>query len=96
MDFTTFEKFEAFVQNIPETSRLAFVTSGGTLINFDRENRIKIENYSSGIRGAICAEELLINNYYVIFLYNEDSFLPFLHNLNIKEYIHIYKLTFAL
>jgi hypothetical protein len=85
MEISTLEKLEAFLQEIPDTSRIALVTSGGTLINYESDTRIKIDHFSTGNRATLCIEELLINNYYVILLYREETSLPFIHNIQVKE-----------
>jgi hypothetical protein len=79
------EKLFTFLNSITPNERIALISSGGTLINLDIEQNIKIENYSKGLRGAICAEELLKNNYFVIFLYREDSYKPFTHNIKCED-----------
>jgi len=39
-----------------------------------------IDNFSTGLRGAICAEYFLRNGYAVLFLYRKGSCFPFLRH----------------
>lgn len=75
------ELVDSFLNSVPSNERIALISSGGALIELNIEENIKIENYSKGLRGAICTEELLKNNYYVVFLYRDDSYRPFIHNI---------------
>jgi hypothetical protein len=78
------DKFFNFVGEIQPTEKIAFITSGGSLIDRDLINCIEIHNYSSGRRACEFAEEFMKNNYYVIFLYRENSAIPYIHHIDIK------------
>ena len=43
------EKVNTFLNSIPPNERIALITSGGALIDFNIEENIKIENYSKGL-----------------------------------------------
>jgi hypothetical protein len=78
------DKFSNFVAEIQPMEKIAFITSGGSLIERDLINCVEIHNYSSGRRACEFAEEFLKNNYYVIFLYRENSAIPYIHHIDIK------------
>ena len=61
------------------------ITSGGTSVRLEKNTVRTIENFSTGKRGALSAEEFLKNDYNVIYLYRENSCLPFYNKLNIRE-----------
>jgi phosphopantothenate---cysteine ligase (ATP) len=45
------------------------VTSGGTSVPLEINTVRSIENFSTGLRGALSAEEFLKKGYFVIFLH---------------------------
>uniref|UniRef100_A0A1I7XS39 DFP domain-containing protein n=1 Tax=Heterorhabditis bacteriophora TaxID=37862 RepID=A0A1I7XS39_HETBA len=57
--------------------RIAFITSGGTKVNLEKNTVRFIDNFSMGTRGAASAEYFLDVEYAVIFLYREESLKPF-------------------
>jgi len=52
----------------------------------ERNTVRSIENFSTGKRGSICAEEFLKKNYIVIFLYRNNSLMPFFNHFSLKEF----------
>ncbi len=84
MEKLEIEKFSNFLSEIPPTEKIAFITSGGTLIDRDLCNCLEIQHFSTGKRACLCAEDLLIGNYFVVFLHRENSSIPFMHNLDMK------------
>lgn len=79
------EKIENFLTKLEPGDRIAFITSGGSLIYCYPESSITINNHSEGKRSSKCAEEFLKLNYKVIFLHREESFTPFIHYLTVPE-----------
>lgn len=61
--------------------KLAFITSGGCSVKLEKNTVRKIVNFSTGTRGALSAEYFLKKGYDVIFLYKEDSKIPFYHKI---------------
>jgi len=61
------------------------ITSGGTSVRLEKNTVRTIENFSTGKRGALSAEEFLKNDYNVVYLYRENSCLPFYNKLDIRE-----------
>ncbi|URH28196.1 hypothetical protein V_ds_00075 [Fowlpox virus] len=51
--------------------RVALVTSGGTRVSLEKKPVRFLENFSTGMRGAISVEKLIENGYSVCFLYRE-------------------------
>ncbi|KJH50993.1 DNA / pantothenate metabolism flavoprotein [Dictyocaulus viviparus] len=72
-------KVQAFLE-INRTNLLAFITSGGTKVNLEKNCVRFIDNFSMGTRGAASAEYLLKAEYAVIFLHREESLKPFSRN----------------
>ncbi|KAK6746012.1 hypothetical protein RB195_012240 [Necator americanus] len=56
---------------------IAFITSGGTKVNLEKNCVRFIDNFSMGTRGATSAEYFLKAGYAVIFLHREESLKPF-------------------
>mmetsp|Transcript_36997 Transcript_36997/g.92085 ORF Transcript_36997/g.92085 Transcript_36997/m.92085 type:complete len:329 (-) Transcript_36997:88-1074(-) len=67
----------AFVAGLPPDARIAVVTSGGTTVPLERNTVRFIDNFSTGGRGAACAEGLLGAGYAVIFVTRRGSVFPF-------------------
>lgn len=65
--------------------RVILITSGGTSVRLEKNTVRSIENFSTGKRGALSAEEFLKNDYNVVFLHRENSCLPFYNKLEIRE-----------
>ena len=86
------EKLINFILNIPEQtnnskSKVVLITSGGTSIKLEENTVRTIENFSTGKRGALCAEQFLLKDYYVIFLYREGSHKPFSNHFSVEEFM---------
>jgi hypothetical protein len=64
---------------------VALVTSGGTTIPLEKNTVRFIDNFSTGNRGAACAEYLLSRGYAVIFLTRTGSAAPFTRHLQAKS-----------
>jgi phosphopantothenate-cysteine ligase len=73
------ERVNAFVEHHGsiEGRKIACVTSGGTTVPLEKNTVRFIDNFSTGARGAGCAESFLIEGYAVIFLHRVGSLLPF-------------------
>ncbi|VDL74763.1 unnamed protein product [Nippostrongylus brasiliensis] len=84
-------KFESAVSKVEtflaanSEKRIAFITSGGTKVNLEKNCVRFIDNFSMGTRGAASAEYFLKADYAVIFLHREESLKPFSRN-----YPHIF------
>lgn len=63
--------------NVRSGRRIALVTSGGTTVPLERRTVRFIDNFSTGTRGAACAERLLDHGYAVVFLHRRSSKRPF-------------------
>eukprot|EP00188_Purpureofilum_apyrenoidigerum_P005327 Plantae.Rhodophyta-Purpureofilum_apyrenoidigerum.ctg6850.p1 GENE.Plantae.Rhodophyta-Purpureofilum_apyrenoidigerum.ctg6850~~Plantae.Rhodophyta-Purpureofilum_apyrenoidigerum.ctg6850.p1 ORF type:complete len:296 (+),score=41.72 Plantae.Rhodophyta-Purpureofilum_apyrenoidigerum.ctg6850:226-1113(+) len=71
-----------------EGRRIVVITSGGTIAPLEKSMVRFIDNFSTGTRGAISAEEYLkssgtTTSYAVIFLHRRGSPLPYLRRLDI-------------
>ncbi|CAJ0597428.1 unnamed protein product [Cylicocyclus nassatus] len=56
---------------------IAFVTSGGTKVNLEKNCVRFIDNFSQGTRGAASTEYFLKAGYAVIFLHRDETLKPF-------------------
>jgi len=56
---------------------ICLVTSGGTAVDLEKNAVRCLDNFSTGLRGAISVEELLKRGYAVIHLWREGSASPF-------------------
>lgn len=65
--------------------KVAFITSGGTSVPLERRTVRAIENFSTGRRGALSAEQFLKHNYMVIFLYRDTSLQPFFCHFTLQQ-----------
>lgn len=81
------EKWNSFKNKLNKESKIVFITSGGTSIRLERNTVRSIENFSTGKRGALCAENFLESNYNVVFLFRTDSCKPYLHKMSIEKYL---------
>ncbi|EYC14250.1 hypothetical protein Y032_0041g430 [Ancylostoma ceylanicum] len=70
------EKVQAFLDANKDLP-VAFITSGGTKVNLEKNCVRFIDNFSMGTRGAASAEYFLKAGYAVIFLHREESLKPF-------------------
>lgn len=66
-----------FLESLDDSTRLAFVTSGGTDVPLEKNTVRSIVNFSTGTRGALSAEHFLRQGYAVIFLTRRGSKAPF-------------------
>lgn len=66
-----------FVRELAPGQRVAVVTSGGTTVPLEKNTVRYIDNFSTGGRGAACAEGLLSAGYRVIFVTRRGSAFPF-------------------
>jgi phosphopantothenate-cysteine ligase len=82
----SFNELEAFLKSLDSDTPIVFVTSGGTSVKLEKNTVRSIENFSTGKRGALCAEEFLKNDYCVVFLYREGSHLPFFNNFTVCDF----------
>lgn len=57
--------------------RMVIITSGGTSVPLEKKVVRTIENFSTGLRGAISAEYFLQNGYVVLFVHKRGSLRPF-------------------
>ncbi|XGW14709.1 hypothetical protein V3C99_000743 [Haemonchus contortus] len=80
------QKFESVATKVREFLHenaerpIAFITSGGTKVNLEKNCVRFIDNFSMGTRGAASAEYFLKTGYAVIFLHREESLKPFSRN----------------
>ncbi|KAJ1358648.1 hypothetical protein KIN20_017127 [Parelaphostrongylus tenuis] len=74
-------KVQAFLE-LNKAHPVAFVTSGGTKVNLEKNCVRFIDNFSMGTRGAASSEYFLKANYAVIFLHREESLKPFSRNFS--------------
>ncbi len=94
--------FISLIQKENNNNKIILITSGGTSVPLEKNTVRSLENFSTGKRGSICAEEFLKNNYKVIFLYRKDSLIPFSNHINIfdlfedknKDLFNKYKLLY--
>jgi phosphopantothenate-cysteine ligase len=61
------------------------VTSGGTAVPLEKKTVRLIENFSTGLRGSIIAEQFLEAGWAVVFFYRDKSVLPFTRGLTLNE-----------
>lgn len=91
MEKSSKNNWDKFKDKLNNDSKIILITSGGTSIKLERNTVRSIENFSTGKRGALCCEQFLYENYFVIFLYRKDSCLPFLHTITTDKYILLIK-----
>jgi len=72
------QQVKKFVEtNAKKDTPVAFITSGGTTVPLEKNTVRFIDNFSTGTRGSISAEEFIKNGYAVIFLHRKGSKKPF-------------------
>lgn len=64
---------------------MVFLTSGGTSVPLEKNTVRMLENFSTGTRGSLLAEEVLLEGHLLIFFYRDNSFLPFLSGITINS-----------
>lgn len=65
--------------------KIVCVSAGGTSVPLEKNTVRSVENFSTGLRGALSAEEFLKKGYYVIFLHRDNSIMPFQTKYSFKE-----------
>lgn len=70
-----------------ENRKLVLITSGGCSVRLEKNTVRSIENFSTGTRGSLSAEEFLRNGYYVVFFHRGRTFKPFLHRIDLKKIV---------
>uniref|UniRef100_A0A095B091 Phosphopantothenate--cysteine ligase CAB2 n=1 Tax=Schistosoma haematobium TaxID=6185 RepID=A0A095B091_SCHHA len=63
----------------PIINKIVCITSGGTIVPLETNMVRYIDNFSTGLRGALSAEYFLRSNYAVLYFHRKGSLLPFLH-----------------
>lgn len=83
------KKIDSFIENVfnnEKDGKIILISSGGTSVKLEKNTVRSIENFSTGKRGALCAEEFLFHKYYVIFLYRDISLLPFTNHFSLNDF----------
>ena len=62
---------------IKNNRNIVLITSGGSSVPLERNTVRSLENFSTGKRGAASAEYFLELGYAVIYLFREDTIVPF-------------------
>ncbi|KAN0031224.1 hypothetical protein ACTA71_010307 [Dictyostelium dimigraforme] len=70
---------------IKNNAKVILITSGGTIVPFEKNMVRFLDNFSGGNRGATTAEYFLQKGYYVLFLSRKNSLQPFVKNLMLHE-----------
>jgi phosphopantothenate-cysteine ligase len=71
-------ELEAFaMQHVAHHHPIALVTSGGTVVNLEKNSIRCLDNFSIGLRGSILVEEFLKHGYAVVHLWRQGSALPY-------------------
>ena len=91
-DQTEFKDLNNFISDIETNYNIVLITSGGTSVKLEKNTVRSIENFSTGKRGALSAEEFLKNGYYVIFLHRDNSLLPFYNHFQVSDFFKHSKL----
>jgi phosphopantothenate-cysteine ligase len=66
-----------FVVAQPPSRRIVCITSGGTTVPLEKNTVRFLDNFSTGTRGAISAEQFLSRGYAVIYLHRTGCVMPF-------------------
>ncbi|EEA05972.1 DNA / pantothenate metabolism flavoprotein, putative [Cryptosporidium muris RN66] len=79
--YCRFKQISSFLhqQHKVNKRRIVVVTSGGTSVPLERNTVRFIENFSTGVRGALSTEYFLRKGYAVIFFHRKGSALPFVN-----------------
>ncbi|KAL4453000.1 hypothetical protein ABPG73_004778 [Tetrahymena malaccensis] len=72
-------------QKLDVNTKIVCITSGGTSVPLEKNTVRSIENFSTGQRGAISAEEFLKRGYKVIFLNRKKSLQPFCWKYQVEK-----------
>lgn len=62
---------------VQQKREVVLLTSGGTTVPLETSTVRFIDNFSTGTRGALCAESFLSSGYAVVFLHRRGSNFPF-------------------
>eukprot|EP01127_Copromyxa_protea_P012064 TRINITY_DN3104_c0_g1_i2.p1 TRINITY_DN3104_c0_g1~~TRINITY_DN3104_c0_g1_i2.p1 ORF type:complete len:318 (-),score=64.80 TRINITY_DN3104_c0_g1_i2:55-1008(-) len=71
------ERLRKWVAEQPKDQKIAWVTSGGTIVPLEKNMVRFIDNFSGGFRGATSTEYFLQKGYSVVFLHRHKSVMPF-------------------
>lgn len=85
LDYTRLDKF--LDKHIKKQSRVVLITSGGTTVPLEQNTVRFIDNFSTGTRGAACAEEFLKHGYAVVFLYRAGSLRPIVRHISFDSWL---------
>jgi len=77
-----------FLKHQSADQKIAWVTSGGTIIPLEKNMVRFIDNFSGGNRGAASTEYFLEHGYSVIFLHRKRSIMPF-HRHFLRDNEHV-------
>ena len=92
----TLQKIRDFIESQNREDKVVLITSGGTSVKLEKNTVRSIENFSTGKRGALCAEEFLKKGYKVIFLHRDNSLLPFNHHFNLNDIFENFQMYFLI
>ncbi|CAI2371792.1 unnamed protein product [Moneuplotes crassus] len=80
------DRIEAFLSGLEkDSSKIAFITSGGTSVPLEKNVVRSIENFSTGKRGSLLAEYFLKNEYHVVFLTRSGTLQPFTNHFSKED-----------
>lgn len=83
------KKLNSFILKTKESNKkIILITSGGCSIRLEKNTVRMIENFSTGTRGALSAEEFLKHNYNVIFFHRDKSNLPFIFKIDTNKLLN--------
>ncbi|XP_039253541.1 phosphopantothenate--cysteine ligase-like [Styela clava] len=77
LEDVVFKSIEFVQKTLSENRNLVLITAGGTSVPLEQNTVRCIENFSTGRRGAISAENFLLADYNVIYLHRNGSSFPF-------------------
>ncbi|KRX06219.1 DNA/pantothenate metabolism flavoprotein, C-terminal [Pseudocohnilembus persalinus] len=83
-----FQKLGEFINLNEKKQKIVCITSGGTSVPLENNTVRTLENFSTGQRGSLSAEQFLKEGYKVIFLYRENTKRPFLQELNLEDILN--------
>lgn len=75
---------QAFIRQ-SKFDKIAVVTCGGTKVPLEHNCVRFVDNFSSGRRGALSAEEFLRQGYQVVFIYRKGCILPFKRHFQLSS-----------
>lgn len=89
------KQLEQFLADQDTLQPICIVSSGGTAVDLEMNAVRHLENFSTGLRGAISVEEFLKRGYAVIHLWRTGSASPFARYLN-QELLGLKQANYAL